>query len=483
MKKFFTKQWSFFWAGVGFGVAQIIYMIAGYAKSAAEGKGLVSTPITVTTNLGGMFRAIEVFWWGGKTFGLENGLYGSAFKVDTWGPILGIILGGLLVALAEKESRSWAKYSPKMLLLSLFGGAVFSYGTRLADGCTLNHLLGGIPLMSIKATVVSAFMAIGGLTAFWAMSKTGLGKFFKHQETKSYVKMAQEKKLLADGFTFDANYNPWTDPWRWVGIVFLVMFIIPAVYYFFSPESKHSIPNSGAVFMWLSLAAGVIGGFAMGKSGFGTECALVSVEAAQMFKKDEDRWAKLGIPAITRTLMKGLLPLQGLLASIVLTGVFAVGAWVLFNVPLGFQSPVKNQLSWISLLGGFFLGFGAVALVGCEIRSYMRLGLGYTNTLIGFIGFALGYLPFTLFYDFHKALLENTVFVETYTWGQLLFPENIGAQQIFAVLWTLALAGLLVWAIRAGARNLNRKPAQILNQSTEELEVTLKGLPEAGAAD
>ncbi len=65
-----------------------------------------------------------------------------------------------------------------------------------------------------------------------------------------------------------------------------------------------------------------------------------------MIKKDEDRFAKLGIPAITRTLFKGLIPLQGVLASLVLTGVFAVGAWVLFDIPLGFQSPVKNQLSF-----------------------------------------------------------------------------------------------------------------------------------------
>lgn len=483
MKKILTRQWSFFWAGVGFGLAQIIYMIAGYIHSLEQGKGLVSNPITVTTNLGGMFRAIEVFWWGGKTFGLEKGLYGSAFKVDTWGPILGMILGGLLVALAERESRSWARYSPKMLVTSLIGGAIFSYGTRLADGCTLNHLLGGIPLISIKATIVLVFMSIGGLVAFFLLAKLGLGQFFKHQETKSYVQMAQEKKLLADGFTYQPNYNPWKDPWRWVGLVFLAMFLIPAVYYFFSPESRHSIPNSGAAFMWLTLLAGVVGGVAMAKSGFGTECAVVSLEAAQMIKKDEDRFAKLGIPAITRTLFKGLIPLQGVLASLALTGIFAVGAWVLFDIPLGFQSPVKNQLSGASLLGGLLLGAGAVMLIGCEIRSYMRLGLGYTNALLGFIGFALGYLPYTLFYDAHKAFLENTIFVQQYTWGQLFFGENIVAQKIFAMLWTAALVAALVWSVRVGARNLNTQPSKVMNKSTEELEIELKGLPGVAAAD
>jgi hypothetical protein len=34
--------------------------------------------------------------------------------------------------------------------------------------------------------------------------------------------------------------------------------------------------------------------------------------------------------------------------------------------------------------------------------------------------------------------------------------------------------------VQAGARNLKRQPAQIINQSTEELEVDLRGLPSMG---
>jgi hypothetical protein len=125
----------------------------------------------------------------------------------------------------------------------------------------------------------------------------------------------------------------------------------------------------------------------------------------------------------------------------------------------------------------------------------IRLSLGFRNDYNSFrLSFLytpppilkqspLGYLPFTLAYDFHMKLLENTIFVQTYTWGQLFFPENIGAQKAFAVVWTLALVGALVWAITAGARNLKTRPAHLLNQSTEDLEVELKGLPSAGAAD
>lgn len=481
LRRMLTKQWSFFWAGVGFGIAQIIYIVGNYVLQAQANKPLTSVPITVTTNLGGMFRAMEVFWLGGQPFGLPKGLYGAAFSVDTWGPIIGMIIGGLLVALLERESRAWVRYSGKMLFISFLGGILFSYGTRLADGCTLNHLLGGIPLMSIKATVVSAMMTIGGLTAFFIMAKLGVGPYFKHQETKSYVKTAKERGLHSDGITFDPAYNPWKDPIRWIGLIFLILFLIPALLNFFSPASKHSIPNSGLAFIGLTLLAGIVGGFAMAKSGFGTECALISAEASYMLKKDEKRFINFGIPNITRTLFKGLMPLQGLMASIVLTGVFVVGAWLLFGIKLGFQEPVKNQLTTASLVGGLLLGAGAVMLIGCEIRSYMRLGLLYTNTLVGFIGFAIGYLPFSLFYDWHSALLKGTVIVKEYTWGQLLFGNNLAAQQIFAIVWTLALIGILVWSIRTGARNLNARQAQVLNRSTEDLEAEVRGMRAAAA--
>ena len=477
LRRAWTKQWSFFWAGVAFGIAQIIYMIANYIHYNEIGKTLVSKPITVTTNLGRMFHGMEVFWLGNHPFGLEQGLYGAGFKnqVDAWGPIMGMILGGFLVAMAEKESRSWARYSGKMLGVSFIGGMLFSYGTRLAGGCTLNHLLGGIPLMSIKSTIVALFMSVGGLTAFFAMSKIGVGPYFKHQETKSYAQDAQKRGLLADGLTLVKGYNPWKDPIRWVGLAFLFLFLVPAIYYFFFGKGElvhNSIPNKGAVFMFLTLFAGVVGGFGMAKSGFGTECALISVEAQQLIKKDEKKFMGYRIPAITRSLFKGLLPLQGLLASIVLTGVFAVGAWVLFDVGLSFRSPVKNELSIASMIGGLFLGAGAVMLIGCEIRSYMRLGLSYTNTLIGFIGFAIGYLPYTLLYDQHKAFLKDSVLLhEKYMWYEVFFPNNVGAQKAFAVVWTLALVLLLLWAIRAGAKALKLGMGDVINNATEDVEM------------
>ena len=108
----------------------------------------------------------EVFLSGGKT-----NLYGLVFQPDVWWPIIGMILGGTLVGLMEGEFRSWVKYNKKMLLLSFIGGIVFSYGTRLAGGCTLYHLLGGIPLMQIDSLVVVVVMSLSGILTFFLLTK------------------------------------------------------------------------------------------------------------------------------------------------------------------------------------------------------------------------------------------------------------------------------------------------------------------------
>ncbi|MCP5063371.1 MAG: hypothetical protein GY936_13035 [Ignavibacteriae bacterium] len=51
--------------------------------------------------------------------------------------------------------------------------------------------------------------------------------------------------------------------------------------------------------------------------------------------------------------------------------------WGILGYKHGFSGSIKYQLTAGVPIGGFLLGGGAVLLVGCEIRSYMRLGLGY----------------------------------------------------------------------------------------------------------
>lgn len=80
---------------------------------------------------------------------------------------------------------------------------------------------------------------------------------------------------------------------------------------------------------------------------------------------------------ITRTLMRAYLPLIGLMASWVVMLGFILVVWFVFNTGPGFEGGLKSQTTLGSQIWGFPLGMGAVMLVGCEIRSHMRIAMGY----------------------------------------------------------------------------------------------------------
>ena len=503
IKRYSKVQWSFFWAGITFGVAQVIYMIGLWIQKVDAGKVPSLKPITVTTDLGKMFRGMEVTFY--RLFDLPDfQLYGKAidgvasaggaFVPGIGWPIVGMIIGGWLVSRMEKESRSWVYYPPKVLLISFIGGMIFSYGTRLAGGCTLNHLMGGIPMLNIHSFVTVFFMALGGAMGFYILSRTGMASYFKHQETRSYVCGNDP----GEAATCLQNKTGRSNPLYWVGLVFSLLFVGIAVYGgLFNPESLQylkngeltdfgkSLDSKGWFYVILTLGAGIIGGIGLAKSGMGTECALVSWEAGGMMKKNDSMYATMGVPRITRTLMRSYLPMIGLMAHWVVMLGFIVFAWVIFDVAPAFSGALKFQTTAGNLIGGVLLGLGAVMLIGCEIRSYMRIGMGYLNTLVGFMGFAIGYLPFTLNYAAHKEFLSSSLMIETYKWYELIFPESIAGQKLVLALWWLVLLYGLFYMVRAGARNTGASRSSLFHKNTEEVqnEIDEKGRKEGGSID
>lgn len=502
IQRYTRVQWSFFWAGITFGVAQVIYMIGLWVQKAQAGKTPTLDPITVTTDLGKMFRGLEVTIY--RLFALPDfQLYGKAvdgvsavggaFVPGIGWPIFGMIVGGWLVSVMERESRSWVYYPPRVLLISFFGGMVFSYGTRLAGGCTLNHLMGGIPLMNVHSTISVIFMALGGAIGFYILGRAGMAPYFKHQETRSYVCGNDP----GESATCPAGKKGTSNPLYWLGLLFALAFVGVALYGgLFNPEGlQHlnkdgklvafgkSIDDKGMYYVVLTLVAGIIGGIGLAKSGMGTECALVSWEAGSMMTKHDGFYAKMGVPRITRTLMRSYLPMIGLMAHWVIMLGFIVIAWVFFDVSPGFEGDLKYQTTAGSLIGGALLGLGAVMLIGCEIRSYMRIGMGYLNTLVGFVGFAVGYLPFTLNYAEHKAFLKSSLLIDTYKWYQFIFPENVMGQKAVLVAWWLVLLMGLVAMIKLGARNTGASTSSLIHRNTEDVqrEIDRKGTQAGGS--
>ena len=507
LKKLIKNQWSYVYAGVMFGIAQIVYMIGLWVNSVNHGKTVHLKPITVTTDLGKMFRGFEVFI--NNVFGFKSELYGKygtvvvdgvekvlpatggAFIPGVGWPIVGMILGGFLVAKMENESRSWAYFSKKALLVSFIGGALFSYGTRLGGGCTLNHLMGGVPMMNIHSLVTVIFMAIGGALGFWIMAKLKLANYFKHQETLSYVKNADKGEQA----TYKEGYKPTKRPIYWIALTFSLIFVFVAVYNgFFDGESMQhikgdaikpfnkSVDHKGWFYVILTLVAGVLGGIGLAKSGFGTECSLVAMETGSDMTKNDKKYAYMGVPKITRTLMRSYAPIIGIATHWVVMLAFIIIAWVFLGAEPAFAGKVKYSLTAGSFIGGLLLGIGAVTLIGCEIRSYMRLGIGYLNTMVGFMGFAVGYLPFTLFYKGHKAFLNGTVIAggdpKKGIEGSLtnkykvyeLFSDSVGVQQFILVLWWVFLLALTLYFIKKGMKNTGLQKVHIVHRNTEEAQ-------------
>ena len=102
LSRIVRKQWSFFWAGVVFGVAQIIYIVTLWMDAWQKDKDAVSTPITVTTDLGRMFRGMEMWLYDlfrlpdFQLYGtsLEGVANGGAFVPGVGWPIVGMMIGG-----------------------------------------------------------------------------------------------------------------------------------------------------------------------------------------------------------------------------------------------------------------------------------------------------------------------------------------------------------------------------------------------------
>ena len=505
-KSLFKNQWSYVYAGILFAIAQIVYMIAIWMYKAGAGKTPNLMHISVTTDLGRMFRGLEVFI--NRLFGFYSELYGhygvnaagqiisdnsGVFTPGIGWPIVGMIVGGWLTTLWEGESRAWAHYSKKALIVSFIGGAFFSYGTRIAGGCTLTHLMGGIPFMGIRSFGSIIFMALGGATGFVIMEKLGLANYFKHQETKAYVMNADPGEQA----TYVPGYNWKKNPVFWISLSFTVIFLVAALYGALSGSEAmqnlkggemtafgKSVADKSGLFVVMTLLAGVIAGVALSKSGYGTECSLVSLETAGDMTAHDKKYAKMGVPKITRTLMRSYAPIIGVVTTWVIMLGFILIAWTFFGVSPKLGTGLKAGLTVGNFLGGFSLGLGAVTLIGCEIRSYMRIGMGYLNTLVGFVGFAFGYLPYTLFAHAHHDFLNSTVIFGTHDDGSAgwisdkreiysLITDNESGQRIIMFVWMLILIFFLRYLLKKGSQNIGLKPVNLIHMNTEDIQAEI----------
>ena len=454
------KQWPFWISGVFVGVAEIMNYIA------------LEKPIGLTTGLVEMTAALE------QTVAPGTDWWSRAYDPNVHWIIIGVVIGAWLVARVEGESRGWVKYPRRELILAFIGGFVFSFGTRLAHGCTTHHFLGGLSSMSTASLLYLTTILPAGFFTFYLMSKLGIGHVFKGQENKSTAEYGFKHggKMAIDGMAYEAsrNYNPKRDWLRVSILVFMFAFfgnaIIGSFIYgtddgLFGWNYAISVIGWGMAF-WL-LLVGMIAGVGMAKTGFGTECAFMTPEISMGLEHKESFFEKKWkIPGSTRFMFRSMSPFTAIFIEIILLWIAIMIGWQFFDIKL----PLGMNPTWVLLLGAAFQGFGSVAMIGCEIRTYMRLGMGYMTAVAAFPGFLLGYLPYTLFQDFWEDLARETTITKIKHFPDI-FGHDPVVQAIAGLAYGLFFAWLLYWSITRGLRLTGFSFKEMMTTANDDLAI------------
>lgn len=138
--------------------------------------------------------------------------------------------------------------------------------------------------------------------------------------------------------------------------------------------------------------------------------------------------------------------------------------WQFFDIKL----PSGMNPTWVLLLGAAFQGFGSVAMIGCEIRTYMRLGMGYMTAVAAFPGFLLGYLPYTLYQDFWEDLANDTTITRIKHFPDI-FGHDPMVQAIAGLAYGVLVAGLLYLSIKRGMRLTGFSFRELMTTANDDL--------------
>jgi hypothetical protein len=472
---FWKRQWPFALGGAIVGLGEVVYFLK------------FGTFIPVTTGLAKMFSTVEENLTHTNTIS-------QLYSADIHWVIIGVLCGSWLVGRLEGESRNWVKYSPGMLAVALLGGILFGFGTRLGPGCTTHHIFGGLAVMSVASWTIAILGLPFAFLAFELVAKLGYGPYFKHQETLAVCRicrhadldpeddacrkldpetLAECRKYRGAGLehdhrlVLDENYNPWKSVLRMAAWSVVAVLLLSSLYTGFFGSSSQALGTGPLWPNLIRLIAGLCLGFGIAKAGVGTECGLMAPESLLV---PESHYRKLHIPIVTQRMFQALLPVSGVLAAVIVLNLAVLIMWLGFGWPVPDAAPQPQGwgLHLGHLLAAPCLAIGSVFMIGCEIRSYGRIGLGYLTGIVGLIGFYLGYLPYVYFHEAIDGFIGRHVFLQATNIPELLTSDPTG-QQVVGVLYTALLVGLFVLVVVFGAKRIGATPRQYLTENTDDL--------------
>ncbi len=455
-----SLQWSFALGGLVVGLGEVIHYL------------VFKDFIMVTTGLAWMFSTVEANITHTETIS-------RMYPPNVHWVIIGALLAAWLVGRSEGESRNWMRYSPGMLLLALLGGIIFGFGTRLGPGCTTHHIFGGLGVMSIASIVIALMGLPFAFLTFEIMGRLGFGPYFKHQENRRSVERCRRLKTDAPEMhdqvgldndhrlAHNPDYNPWRDPVRVIAWSIVAVIVLSSLWTGLFGNQSQSLGTGSLGPKLVLLIAGGCLGWGIAKAGVGTECGLMAPESLLV---SDEHYRRLRVPYVTRRMFKALLPVSGILAAIIPLNAVVVIMWTLFDwpVPDAAPKPAGWGLHVGHLLAAPCLAIGSVLMIGCEIRSYGRVGLGYLTGIVGLIGFYFGYLPYVYFAEPINAFIVQHTFLRGTNVPELLASTPVG-QKAVGILYLAVLVVLFALVVRHGARSLGTDAVSYLTRGTDDL--------------
>ena len=138
-QRFIHGQWPLWWGVVGLAVLNLATLIvAGHPWSITYAFGLWGAKIWAAV---GGDPGSWVYW----SSGYAEQSFNSSVLTDTTSVMdFGIILGSLLAAALADKFAPRMKLTGKRIFTAVAGGLLLGYGARLAFGCNIGALVGGI---------------------------------------------------------------------------------------------------------------------------------------------------------------------------------------------------------------------------------------------------------------------------------------------------------------------------------------------------
>lgn len=138
-EKIFKRGWSWMVAGIVIGLIGVI----SFPLSEATGRNY---PLGITAGWVAILQTIVT----------------PQVTIVNWGALLivGAVIGAIIAAVIAGEFKLRAP-TPAVLIQTFFGGALMGFGSTVAGGCNIGHILSGVPQLSVGSIISGAGIVMG----------------------------------------------------------------------------------------------------------------------------------------------------------------------------------------------------------------------------------------------------------------------------------------------------------------------------------